>query len=61
MYNPTRETPIDYIPEKTEPYYPVNDAKNTEILKNTKKKRLNKINLYSVEDLVNTTIMIWIR
>lgn len=25
------ETPVEYIPEKTEPYYPVNDAKNTEI------------------------------
>ena len=30
------ETPIDYIPEKTEPYYPVNDEKNTEILKKYK-------------------------
>jgi UDP-galactopyranose mutase len=25
------ETPVEYVPEKTEPYYPVNDAANTEI------------------------------
>jgi len=30
------ETPIQYVPEKTEPYYPVNDAANMEILKKYK-------------------------
>jgi UDP-galactopyranose mutase len=25
------EKPVQYVPEKTEPYYPVNDATNTEI------------------------------
>lgn len=32
----TWETPVQYIPEKTEPYYPVNDAVNMEIYNNYK-------------------------
>ena len=39
------ETPIEYVPEKTEPYYPVNDAKNTEILNKYKQEASNHPNV----------------
>jgi UDP-galactopyranose mutase len=39
------ETPIEYVPEKTEPYYPVNDAKNTEILNKYKEEASNHPNI----------------
>jgi UDP-galactopyranose mutase len=29
----TYETPVEYIPHKTEPYYPVNDSENNEKFK----------------------------
>jgi UDP-galactopyranose mutase len=39
------ETPIQYVPEKTEPYYPVNDSANMEILKKYKEEaaKQNKV------------------
>jgi UDP-galactopyranose mutase len=41
----TWETPTEYIPEKTEPYYPVNDEKNMEIYKKYKKEAENTPNV----------------
>jgi len=35
------ETPIQYIPEKTEPYYPVNDASNNQIYNKYKEEAKN--------------------
>jgi UDP-galactopyranose mutase len=41
----TWETPTEYIPEKTEPYYPVNDENNMEIYKKYKKEAENTPNV----------------
>jgi len=39
------ETPVEYVPEKTEPYYPVNDTTNTEILNKYKQEASNYPNV----------------
>ena len=42
----TYEYPTDYIPKKTEPYYPVNDFNNNEIYKKYKEMANKESNIY---------------
>lgn len=61
------ETPIEYVPEKTEPYYPVNDAVNTEIYKKYKEEadkqdrvifggRLGEYKYYDMHQVIRTAL-----
>lgn len=42
-----------------EPYYPVNDEKNSSLYSEYKKWLIKKIKLYLADDLESTDIMIW--
>lgn len=63
----TYETPIDFIPNKTEPYYPVNDSKNTLIYSQYKNLifnnekiifggRLAEYKYYDMDDVIESAL-----